>query len=68
MRRQLPHRILSSIIMMLFSISTWALSGSPPAPGTPPPPPGLPIDFGAPGLIAAGLALGIYFIRIRKNA
>ena len=62
------HKILSSVIMMLLSISAWALSTDPPEPvkSPAPPPPGLPIDFGAPGLIAAGLALGIYFIRFRK--
>jgi len=33
---------------------------------SPPPPPGLPIDFIVPGLIAGGLAIGIYYIRVKK--
>ena len=72
------HRILSSVIMILLSMISWGQSqhhklpepqmtttdggGAPP----PPPPPGLSIDLGAPGLIAAGLALGIYFLRPKK--
>jgi len=33
-----------------------------------PPPVGLPIDIGVPGLIAAGLGIGIYFLRPKKRA
>ena len=40
-------------------------SGS--SPGVPPPPPGLPIDFGIPGVMAGGLLIGIYFLRNRSN-
>jgi len=61
--------------MMLLSMISWGQSQSHKLPQpqmtafnspSAPPPPGLPIDIGVPGLTAAGLALGIYFLRIRK--
>jgi hypothetical protein len=74
MRRLAQQKILLSVIAILLSISTWALSQEPPAPrmattsssGTPPPPPGLPIDNNIYFLATAGLALGIYLFRPKK--
>ncbi|HZJ35670.1 MAG TPA: hypothetical protein VFD29_03515 [Gillisia sp.] len=77
MRRQVRHRILSSIIVMLLSIISWGQSHSHKLPepqmttddvSGEPPPPGLilPIDDNIYLLATAGLALGIYFLRIRK--
>lgn len=32
-----------------------------------PPPPGLPIDFGISALIASGIALGVFYLRKKKE-
>jgi len=70
------HKILSSVVIMLLSISSWgqAQSHKLPAPQMTtegdinPPPPGLilPIDDNIYLLATAGFVLGIYFLRIRK--
>jgi len=71
------HRILSSVIMMLLSMISWGQAQSHKLPqpqmttttdGGGPPPYGLvvPIDDHIYLLATAGLALGIYFLRIRK--
>jgi len=76
MKKQLRHKILLSVIMMLLSIISWGQSKSHNLPQPQmatsddgnPPPPGLilPIDDNIYILATAGFALGIYFLRIRK--
>jgi hypothetical protein len=76
MKKQVWHRILSSIVMILLSMISWGQAQSHKLPqpqmssddGDNPPPPGLilPIDDNIYLLATAGFALGIYFLSIRK--
>jgi len=75
MRRHVVHRVFTSVIVMLLSMISWGQISSHKLPepqmtteGDNVPPPGLvvPIDDHIYLLATAGLALGFYFLRIRK--
>ncbi|MDT0676353.1 PID-CTERM protein-sorting domain-containing protein [Autumnicola musiva] len=58
-----------AMVMLLLFLTSNAFSSvqEPPSPGGVPPPPGLPIDFGISGLIASGIALGVYHLRKKRE-
>ena len=62
---------LLPIFLVFWSVSMAAQSKDLPPPQMQsgvgiPPPPGLPIDFGIPGVMAGGVLIGIYFLRNRN--
>lgn len=64
------HLVLSSVLALFWSVAIYANDPPPPESvgGSVPPPPGLvvPIDNNIPLLAAAGIVLGVFFMRKEK--